>query len=235
MLSILALGLLIGMQHALEADHVAAVSAIAANQSSRRKIITHGAVWGIGHTITLMLIAGGALFLGMKISSDVSAWLETAVGVVLVALGAHLLIKIVRERIHFHMHRHGDGSEHFHAHSHAGEKQPHALLDHEHEHPKQLPVRTLLVGMMHGVAGSAALLVLTTQTLQSPILGFGYIVLFGFGSVFGMAILSAVIAVPISYSAKALTWANRVIQGAVATWTLGLGIYVIASSAPIFS
>lgn len=235
MFSILALGLLIGMQHALEADHVAAVSAIAANQSSRRKIIAHGAIWGIGHTLTLMIIAGGVLFLGLKISSDVSAWLETAVGGMLIVLGGHLLIKIVRERIHFHTHRHGEKREHFHAHSHAGEAEPHEVVEHDHDHPKKLPVRTLLVGMMHGLAGSAALLVLTAQTVQSPMLGFGYIVLFGLGSVVGMALLSAVIAVPISYSAKALTWANRAIQGVVAVWTLALGIYVIAVSAPIFA
>jgi len=235
MISILALGLLIGMQHALEADHVAAVSAIAANQSSRRKIIAHGAIWGIGHTLTLMIIAGGALFLGYKISGDVSAWLETAVGVMLVLLGGHLLIKIVRERIHFHMHRHGDKGEHFHAHSHAGEARPHEIVEHDHAHPKKLPIRTLLIGMMHGLAGSAALLVLTAQTVQSPILGFGYVVLFGLGSVFGMAILSAIIAVPISYSAAALTWANRAIQGVVAVWTAALGFYVIAVSAPVFA
>ncbi len=81
------------------------------------------------------------------------------------------------------------------------------------------------------MAGSAALLVLTAQTVQSPLLGFGYVVLFGFGSVFGMALLSAAIAVPLTYTARTLTWAHRGIQGTVAVWTMGLGSYVVYHSA----
>lgn len=235
MISILALGLLIGMQHALEADHVAAVSAIASQQSSPRSIISHGAVWGIGHTLTLMLVAGCGLFVGLELSNEMAGWLESAVGVMLVVLGGHLLIRLIRDRIHFHRHRHGNDRVHFHAHSHAGETQPHETLPHDHQHPNKLPVRTLLIGMMHGMAGSAALMVLTTQTVQSPIVGFAYIVLFGLGSVLGMAALSAVIAVPLSYSARALTWANRGIQSVVAVWTLFLGIYVIYHSVPLFA
>ncbi len=233
MLSILALSLLIGMQHALEADHVAAVTAIAARQTSTRKIISHGAAWGLGHTVTLMLFAGGALFLGYEISDNLSGWLEMAVGGILVLLGGHLLVRLIRERIHFHLHNHGDDRAHFHAHSHAGETKPHDQINHAHRHPRGLPIRTLLVGMMHGMAGSAALLVLTTQTVQSPVIGLSYVVLFGVGSIVGMAALSAVIAVPLSYSAKALTWANRAVQGGVGVWTLALGTYVVVHSASL--
>lgn len=233
MISILFLGLLIGMQHALEADHVAAVSAIAARQSSARKIISHGALWGIGHTLTLMGVAGGALMLGLEISDEMAGWLEAGVGVVLVLLGGQLLVTLIRERIHFHLHRHDNDHVHFHAHSHAGETESHDKVLHDHEHPTKLPYRTLLIGMIHGMAGSAALLVLTAQTVQSPIVGFGYVVLFGIGSVFGMAVLSAVIAIPMTYTARALTWANRSIQGVVAVWTLALGSYVIYHSSQI--
>ncbi len=233
MLSILTLGLFIGMQHALEADHVAAVSSIAARQTTARKIISHGAVWGVGHTLTLMLLAGGAFFLGMEISETTSAWLETIVGVMLVFLGGHLLVQLVRERVHFHFHRHGAEPTHIHAHSHAGETGAHREMSHDHTHAKKLPWRTLLVGMMHGLAGSAALLILTAQTVESPLVGLGYVTLFGVGSVFGMAALSAVIAVPLRYSAQALTWANRSIQGAVGVWTLCLGGYVVYHSIPI--
>ena len=235
MLSILALGLLIGMQHALEADHMAAVSAIAARQSSARKIISHGAVWGIGHTLTLMIVAGGVLYLGMQISANMSAWMETAVGVILVVLGGHLLVKLFKERIHFHFHRHQGEPVHIHAHSHAGEKGAHEKLPHNHDHPNKLPWRTLLIGMMHGMAGSAALLVLTAQTVSSPLIGMGYVVLFGVGSVLGMAALSALIAIPLSYSSKMLTWANRGIQGAVGVWTLALGTYIVYHSTPVFA
>lgn len=230
MFSILALGLLIGMQHALEADHVAAVSAVAARQTSPRKIVSHGALWGIGHTLTLMFIAGGSLYLGVEISETTSAWLEMAVGVVLVILGGNLLVQLIKERIHFHFHSHNAGKKHLHAHSHAGETGAHEKLSHNHEHSNKLPWRTLLVGMMHGMAGSAALLILTTQTVSSPLVGLGYVALFGIGSVLGMVALSALIAIPLSFTATALTWTNRAIQGGVGVWTLTLGAYVIYQS-----
>jgi len=230
MTSILLLGLFIGMQHALEADHLAAVSAIAARQKSVKRIVAHGAVWGLGHTLTLMAVAGGAVVLGLTIGPDLSAALETAVGLMLVGLGAHLIYRLIRDRIHFHMHKHGDVT-HFHAHAHAGETEDHARSDHDHEHPQGFPVRTLLVGLMHGLAGSAALLVLTASTVESAGLGFAYIVLFGLGSIAGMAALSMVIAVPLAYSARVLTWANRAVQGGVGAATMALGLFVIYENA----
>jgi len=235
MFSILALGLFIGMQHALEADHLAAVSAISARKTSARKIISHGAFWGIGHTLTLMGVAGGALYLGLEISAKTSAWMETVVGIMLVLLGGNLLVQLIKERIHYHFHRHNAEKLHLHAHSHAGEKGAHEKFIHNHEHSNVLPWRTLLIGMIHGMAGSAALLVLTTQIISSPLLGLSYVGLFGLGSVFGMAALSALIAIPLSRSATALTWVNRVIQGGVGVWTLLLGAYVIFQSVPDFS
>jgi len=231
--SILLLGLFIGMQHALEADHLAAVSAIAARQKTVRRIIAHGAVWGLGHTLTLMAVAGGAVVLGIAINPDLSAALETAVGVMLVGLGAHLIYRLVRDRIHFHIHKHGDVT-HFHAHAHAGETQDHARSDHDHEHPEGFPVHTLLVGLMHGLAGSAALLVLTASTVESAGLGFAYIVLFGLGSIAGMAALSMVIAVPLAYSARVLTWANRAVQGGVGAATMALRLFVIYENAAAY-
>ncbi len=227
---VLLLGLVIGMQHALEADHVAAVSSIAARQKSVRRIVTHGAVWGVGHTVTLMLVAGGAVLFGLVIHDSLASWLEALVGVMLVGLGAHVVVTLVRERIHFHRHGHDDGSAHFHAHSHKGEATAHDPRHHDHEHPRGLPVRTLLVGMMHGMAGSAALLVLTAATVGSAPLGLGYIALFGVGSVLGMAALSAVIAVPLTWSARALTWANGGLQAAIGVATIVLGGVVINES-----
>ena len=109
------------------------------------------------------------------------------------------------------------------------------MLLHNHEHLNVLPWRTLLIGMVHGMAGSAALLVLTTQIVSSPLLGLSYVGLFGLGSVFGMAALSALIAIPLSQAAKALTWVNRAIQGGVGIWTLALGTYVIYHSIPNFA
>jgi ABC-type nickel/cobalt efflux system permease component RcnA len=229
-LGLLLLGLVVGMQHALEADHVAAVSSIAARQSSVRQIISHGAVWGIGHTATLMAVAGGVVVFGLTIDKSLARWLELMVGVMLVGLGAHLIVTLVRDRIHFHRHHHKDGTTHFHAHSHRGEGVPHDLLRHDHVHFRGLPMRSLLVGMTHGMAGSAALVVLTAASANSAPLGFGYIFLFGVGSILGMAALSAVIAVPLAWSARTLTWANRGLQGGIGLATVALGTWVATES-----
>lgn len=227
MLSFFTIALLVGMSHALEADHVAAVSSMASRQTSLKSIVRTGAIWGLGHTLTLMAFAGAAIVLGLTISSGVTKWLEFSVGAMLVALGGHIVYRLARERIHFHIHRHDEGVAHFHAHSHTGEAaKAHDPAQHEHDH-KTFPMRSLAIGVMHGMAGSAALFVLTASTAATPTLGFGYVALFGLGSIIGMAALSAVIAVPLALSAKFLTWANRAIQGATGLATLGLGLFTM--------
>ena len=229
MLGILGFGFLLGMQHALEADHVAAVSSIAARRDNVADIVKHGLTWGLGHTLTLFVFAGAALTLGHAISDELSQPIETAVGVMLVGLGAHVLWRLWRDRIHFHRHSHQDGTVHLHAHSHAGESLPHARASHSHQH--RFRWRTLLVGLMHGMAGSAALLVLTVTQAPNVAVGLGYVALFGIGSMIGMGALSTVIAVPIALSARWLTWANHGLQGAVGLITIAIGLRTIAETA----
>lgn len=225
MFGILGLGFLLGMQHALEADHIAAVSSLAARRSNIRDIIKHGLTWGLGHTLTLFVFAGAAIVLGHAIPEHVARPLEAAVGLMLVGLGAHVLWRLWRDRVHFHRHGHGDGQEHIHLHSHANETAPHRRDAHAHHHGFRW--RSLLVGLMHGMAGSAALLVLTISQVANPIYAIFYILLFGVGSMLGMAALSSVIAVPLAVSARSLTWANRVLQGAVGVITIGIGMMTI--------
>src|SRR3569623_449437 len=125
MFGILGLGFLLGMQHALEADHIAAVSSIAARRSQVGDIIRHGLTWGLGHTVTLFVFAGAAIVLGQVIPEHLTQPLETAVGVMLVGLGVFVLWCLWRDRVHFHLHGHGDGTTHIHAHSHRDEAVPH--------------------------------------------------------------------------------------------------------------
>jgi High-affinity nickel-transport protein len=221
MFGILGLGFLLGIQHALEADHVAAVSSIAARRTDVADIVKHGLTWGLGHTLTLFAFAGAALALGQAIPEDLARPIESAVGIMLVGLGAHVLWRLWRDRVHFHKHRHGDGTVHFHAHGHAGETTPHASAPHAHGHSFRW--RTLLVGLMHGMAGSAALLVLAISQASSVAVGLGYVALFGIGSMFGMAALSTVIVVPLVLSARWLTSANSGLQGAVGVLTIAIG------------
>ena len=229
MFAILGLGFLLGMRHALEADHIAAVSSIAARRSEVTDIVKHGLTWGLGHTVTLFVFAGAAILVGHAIPETWSQSLETAVGLMLVGLGAHVLWRLVRDRVHFHSHTHGDGTMHFHAHSHAGERAPHARAGHDHVHGFRW--RTLLVGLMHGMAGSAALLVLTVSQAPNAALGLGYVALFGIGSMIGMGVLSTVIAVPIAISARWLTFANRGLQAAVGLVTIAIGLRTIVEMA----
>ncbi len=245
MFGILGLGFLLGMQHALEADHIAAVSSIAARRSSVGDIVRHGLTWGLGHTLTLFVFAGAAILLGQAIPEHLERPIEAAVGVMLVGLGLHVLWRLWRDRVHLHRHRHDNGASHLHIHSHAGEGsifkgrflsentkstfQDHARL-HEasiHSHEHGIRWRTLLVGLMHGMAGSAALVVLAASQVGSPTIGVFYILLFGIGSMLGMGALSTVIAVPIAASAKWLTWANRGLQVAVGLVTISIGAMTI--------
>jgi High-affinity nickel-transport protein len=228
MFGILGLGFLLGMQHALEADHIAAVSSIAARRSHVGDIVKHGLTWGLGHTLTLFVFTGTAILLGHAIPESLSRPIETAVGIMLVGLGAHVLWRLWRDGVHFHSHGHGDGTVHIHAHSHAGEAAPYARYAHSHEHGFRW--RTLLIGLMHGMAGSAALLVLTVSQASSPALGLGYVALFGVGSMIGMGALSTVIAVPLVASARWLTWANRGLQGAVGIVTVAIGVTTIVET-----
>jgi ABC-type nickel/cobalt efflux system permease component RcnA len=204
----------------------------------------------VGHALTLMCVGGAVLILGTAIPASLDQMLELCVGVMLVVLGVDALRRVIRQRIHFHVHRHADGQVHFHAHSHAASGQPmaaarlpavggtriaslpvlkleHAWEPHRHEHGRTLPFRALAVGMMHGLAGSAALVVLSLQTVTSLPMGLGYIVVFGVGSVAGMAILSATIAIPLRLSGRHLAGMYRGLTAAIGGLTLAFGGWIV--------
>lgn len=234
MLGFLSLGFLMGMSHALEADHLAAMAAMSADKTGgRNRMALRGAFWGTGHTIMLLVLGGLVLIFGYALTEARAARLEFSVGVMLVLLGGNLLWRLARRRVHFHAHLHGDGRVHLHAHSHAGETGPHDASPHQHEHPAGLPWPALLVGLMHGAAGSAGLLTLAVATTQSPAVALGYILIFGVGSVAGMAALSYAVAWPmgaVERAARVLHVAVAVLAGLVA---IGLGVEVMAANAPL--
>ena len=230
MSSILLIGFLLGMRHALESDHVAAVASLASRRTSLRHAVLQGAVWGLGHTLTLFVACSAVLFLDRAVPERVAESLEAVVGLMLVALGVDVLRRLWRDRIHFHLHHHGDGTVHLHAHSHRGETR-HDPLRHRHAHPEGFPLRALCVGMVHGLAGSAALLLLTMESAVAPAAGLVYVALFGLGSVAGMALLSAVIAVPLQWSARSFEWLHNGLQGAVGVVIIALGALLVYDNA----
>ncbi len=224
MLSLLFFGFFIGMRHALEADHLAAVAAISTKEHTLKASMKHGAIWGIGHTITLFLFGSFVLLLNMTISTELADFLEFIVGVMLIALGIDVLRRLIKERIHFHVHQHDDATIHFHAHSHQGEGD-HDKSTHQHSHAP-FPFRTLFIGFMHGLAGSAALILLTLDTSNSLPFSLLYILLFGLGSVVGMMVISTIITVPLRAS-KQLTWLHNSLQTGVGIFTLVLGSSIL--------
>ncbi|HEX3557463.1 MAG TPA: urease accessory protein [Thermoanaerobaculia bacterium] len=232
-ISLLLVSLLLGLRHALEADHLAAVASLATRSRSLRSTVAQGVAWGLGHTITLLVVGGACLLLRATIPDRVATALEAAVGVMLLALGADVLWRLYRRRIHVHVHRHADGTVHLHAHGHAPEEAAaphHQQQAHEHPHAHGLPHRALMVGLMHGLAGSAALLLVTLTTLTSAWLGLAYIAFFGAGSILGMAALSAVIALPLRGTARMSQvlggWYNG-LEAAIGVSTILIGAWVL--------
>lgn len=223
--SVIFLGFLIGMQHAMEADHVAAVASLATRSRSLGQTARQGAAWGAGHALTLFLFGGLVLVMDTLVPEHFAQGLELAVGFMLILLGLDVLRRLLRDRIHFHQHRHGS-TVHFHAHSHK-QRQAHADDPHQHEHVEAFPLRALLVGMMHGMAGSAALIILTLNSVLSVAQGIVYIALFGVGSILGMALLAAVISLPLRYSSRSFTWAHNGLKAAVGLVTIAVGSMLV--------
>ncbi len=228
MLSLLLLGFLLGMRHALEADHLAAVTSLAIQTDSFRQAAKHGAIWGIGHTLALLVFCTISLSLDSLINQRFSSMLESIVGLMLIALGCDVIYKLIKNKIHFHFHQHESNHPHFHAHSHGNEMMSnHSSSPHNHQHNHHFPYRTLMVGLMHGMAGSAALILLTLKMPITPAIGFLYILLFGLGSIIGMTVLSVIIVVPLLKSAKRLTWIYNAMHVMAGTITIVLGLSIL--------
>ena len=229
--ALLLLGLLFGMQHATEADHLAAVATLVTRERNLGSAVRQGVFWGLGHSLTLLTFGGAVMVVGIALSDRWIHGLEGAVGVMLVLLGLDLLRRMWRDQVHFHAHTHETGfavERHLHAHSHKGGGRLDRSAPHRHEH-RPVPLRALLVGMVHGMAGSAALVLLTLEQIKSPWIGLIYVLLFGLGSLLGMAVLSAIVSVPMRLSTERLTRWHRALNVVVALFSAGLGVRVIGT------
>jgi len=228
-ISIWVLGFIVGAGHAFEPDHMAAVSALVSDKTSRRNIIRHGMIWGLGHTLVLLIVGGAALLLKTTLSAQFAVGLEMMVGVMLVGLGAHVIYRLRRDRVHFHRHSHQGGVEHIHIHSHQHDTTPHTPAKHRHVHPDRSAWRTLLVGFMHGMAGSAAIILTTAATLNSAPLGTVYIAVFGAGSILGMAVISLLMSL-VLIPVRALKRLNNGLHYFIGMATMSVGLYVMVTS-----
>ncbi len=173
---VMGMGMLLGMQHATETDHLAAVATLASRESSLGQSARHGLAWGMGHGLTLATVAGLLGALGWVIPPSLANQLEQAVGLMLVLLGFGVLWRL-RER--------------------ADPTTPSIARP-----PARWPLRSAVVGMVHGLAGSAALTLLVASTMPTPAWAAVYVLVFALGSMVGMALLSGVVAWPMACLAR---------------------------------
>jgi sulfite exporter TauE/SafE len=215
------LGLILGVKHALDADHLIAVSTIVSEHKNLKWASLIGAFWGLGHTATLFAVGLVVIGLRVTIPERLALGLEFLVAVMLVVLGLNILWQSFGvEKIHLHTHSHNPET-HTHFHVHGSPEQ-----DHSHRHPFRSMRKPFLVGMVHGLAGSAALMLLVLTTIPSPLAALGYIVIFGFGSVGGMLILSSMIGLPFILTAQRFSRLNRWIRVVAAVASIAFGVYL---------
>ncbi len=216
-LTILSLGFVLGLRHALDADHLAAVSTVLAQRPTFKASGLIGLWWGLGHTVTLLAVGCAVMAMNVAIPDRLAEACEFGVGAMLVALGASLAFKMSRERWHLHAHEH-NGTRHLHFHSHR------SGTDHVHGHWLKHSLQPLLIGMAHGLAGSAALLLMVLSTVRTLGEGVAYILVFGAGSIFGMILVGLALSVPVVWSLSFGRRAYWAVQGLASLGSIGLGV-----------
>jgi high-affinity nickel-transport protein len=260
--SLLFLGFFLGMRHATDADHVVAIATIVSRQRTLRGSALIGGAWGIGHTLTILVVGGAVILFGVVIPARVGLAMELAVGIMLVLLGLLTLTglgRVIREAAGSHAGRAMPGHAHCHRHDHIAHPYPHdhahAHGDYVHQHAHghgaeghghpedQTPLaridrrleglslyhylRPLVVGIVHGLAGSAAVALLVLAAVRDPGWAMAYLLLFGAGTILGMMLITMALAAPFAFSRTTLprfNWQLRVASGLI---SFGFGLLLI--------
>jgi high-affinity nickel permease len=245
-LAILAIGFFLGMRHATDPDHVIAVSTIVSRERSIAKAAFIGVLWGLGHTLTILAVGAAIILFGLAIPARVGLTMEFCVGLMLILLGVLNLtgtMKWMSEKFspahppvageHAHIHEHG-AKLHFHWHSHAPQS------DHHGDSLAPSPalersfaglgvyqsLRPLFVGIVHGLAGSAAVALLVLSAIREPKWAVGYLLVFGLGTIAGMMLITTIIALPFSFAGYRFAWLNRSLITGSGILSLAFGLFV---------
>lgn len=253
--AILVLGFFLGMRHATDPDHVIAVSTIVTRERTVRLAAWIGALWGLGHTITIFVVGAGIILLGWVIPPHVGLTMEFSVGLMLILLGVLNLTGMLhwitnsltppQPRLHAHHHPGDPLLVHAHPHTHGDYIHTHAHgHDPEsHTHPPDATplgrmdrafgklgayhlLRPLVVGIVHGLAGSAAVALLVLATIHDARWGILYLLIFGVGTIAGMMLITAAIAVPISYTSNRFADVNRGLRVISGIISLAFGLFI---------
>jgi len=241
--TVIVLGFLLGMRHATDADHVIAISTIVTRQHALRGGLMIGALWGVGHTLTIVVVGGVIILFRIVIPPALGLPMEMTVALMLVVLGLWnlaALMRRVRDQIgthaehHTHPHPHGDyvhSHRHGHgplAHGHRDDETPQAWLD------RCLAglgfyqmVRPLVVGLLHGLAGSAAVALLVLAAIGDPYWAVAYLLLFGIGTIVGMMLITLLVAAPLTYASRRLAHVQHHLRVASGVLSLAFGLFLV--------
>lgn len=223
--ALLGIGLLFGLKHATEVDHVVAISTIVSQHRSVWRSSLVGALWGAGHTVSLLVIGIFVLTLRIAIPERVSNWLEFCVALMIIGLGASALWNALRKRGDVHVHKHShDGVSHTHIHFHEPQTKHEGRRAHTHV-VSQIGIKPILIGAMHGLAGSGALTLLVLAQIKSTWQGLLYLAVFGVGSIAGMLLMSGLIGLPFALTSRNLTGLHHRLQAAAAVLSLAFGFW----------
>ncbi len=193
-LSIIALGFFLGMRHATDPDHVVAITTIVSREHSVSRAAWTGAVWGLGHTVTIVLVGGAIILFNVVIPARLGLLMELSVGLMLVVLGVMNVTNTTHAPKNWLLQTQTSVS------------------------------RPLVVGIVHGLAGSAAVALLVLTTIRTPAWAIAYLLVFGLGTVLGMVVVTTLIAMPFAYTSREYSITNRRLQMATGVISIGFGI-----------
>ena len=225
--TVLIIGFTLGLKHATEVDHVIAISTIVSQHKNVFRSAIVGALWGAGHTASLLVVGAIALLLRVAVPARVSGWLEFGVALMIIGLGINALWRALRKGTQIHVHEHShDGLKHKHLHFHEDEKKHELASTSRHSHAlSRVGLKPLLIGTMHGLAGSGALTLLLLTQISSSWIAFLYLIIFGVGSIAGMVLMSGLLGLPFALTSGRLTLIHRQLQTVAAALSICFGIW----------
>jgi hypothetical protein len=247
LLAVIGVGFFLGVRHATDPDHVIAVTTIVSRQRSIQHAGLIGVLWGVGHTITIFLVGVAIILFNLAIPTRIGLAMELAVGLMLILLGVLNLTGVTQwlthrftpghdhietGLIHSHVHEH-EGIFHNHVHVHG--REAHMHLDQKSKGPFRIALqrlglyqflRPLVVGLVHGLAGSAAVALLVLTAIRDPRWAIVYLLVFGLGTIAGMMLITMIIGVPFAYTGKRFAPLNRGLGFASGLISIAFGLFI---------